>query len=229
MADDLFTFELGMEDMLHGHELAGRRLLSVTQAASCLGLTPFETRYAISRYRLDALLVTGEYRIATDWVRRFSTISKTEDFMDYDLVLSQMEIEGVHALMFDGRVRPLVESLRATGRSVSEIAGLVGHDRQFHYDGMPGDEEDPLDWYDLPSLGIWPETGDVRTWAQVLNLNADELAIEAGLCSGMDVGWPEIYDYLVSREVVNLPCPYVVSKPERRKEEDDGQLDLFQA
>ena len=30
MADDLFTFELGMEDMLHGHELAGRRLLSVT-------------------------------------------------------------------------------------------------------------------------------------------------------------------------------------------------------
>lgn len=34
--------------------------------------------------------------------------------MDCDLVLSQMEIEGVHALMFDGRVRPLVESLRAT-------------------------------------------------------------------------------------------------------------------
>ena len=94
---------------------------------------------------------------------------------------------------------------------------------------MPGDEEDPLDWYDLPSLGIWPETGDVRTWAQVLNLNADELAIEAGLCPGSDVGWPEIYDYLVSREVVNLPCHYVVSKPDRRKEEDDGQLDLFQA
>lgn len=43
------------------------------------------------------------------------------------------------------------------------------------------------------------------------------------------MGWPEIYDYLVSREVVNLPCPYVVSKPERRKEEDDGQLDLFHA
>ena len=120
MADDLFTFELGMEDMLHGHELAGRRLLSVTQAASCLGLTPFETRYAISRYRLDALLVTGEYRIATDWVRRFSTISKTEDFMDYDLVLSQMEIEGVHALMFDGRVRPLVESLRVASEAGAE-------------------------------------------------------------------------------------------------------------
>lgn len=43
------------------------------------------------------------------------------------------------------------------------------------------------------------------------------------------MGWPEIYDYLVSREVVNLPCPYVVSKPERRKEEDDGQLNLFHA
>ena len=69
----------------------------------------------------------------------------------------------------------------------------------------------------------------MRTWAQVPNLNADELTIEAGLCPGRDVGWPEIYDYLVSREVVNLPCPYVVSKPERRKEEDDGQLVLFQA
>ena len=218
MKNSLTRPDKDLESKLRTFEANRKYFLTVSQAARCLGFTVTEVRYAISFYRLDALFVAGEYRIATDWIRSFSRLLEEEDCLDFYNVLRYTEITGVHALVFNGEVQPLVASLNATNRPLHDMCELVKKSTPYEYYKMPGDEEDPMDWYDIDRLSFLPVgRASVNTWAQLLNITPARLSEELGIKSST-VDYPTMYDYMVEREVINLPCPFnTLKKPHLHK------------
>lgn len=212
MIDDLFSYHISLDEVLANYQSNGKYFLSVAQAAKCLGLTTAEARYAILFYRLDALLITGEYRIHLNWVKDFSAIPQNA-FLDFYNQIAEVEIEGIHDLLFKGKVQPLIKSLDNTGYPVSDVIELLHKDHQFKYETMAADEPEVQDWYDLNALFDWPDSAPVSQWAALLSVNSNQLALELNSSKTSAIGWPEIYDFLVEHEVVNLPCPFLVRKP----------------
>lgn len=226
MDDFLFSIPTSIEDRIQAYEDNGRYFLTLQESAKVLGLSVYEVRYAILNYRLDALLVTGEYRILTDWIRTYGKC-RSDDYTSYARALEEMEFSGVHALAFEGRITEAVRRVEELDKPYQVLSDLVRFDRQRHYDDMPSEEEAVLDWYGLSSLTFWPaDIACIGDWASLLRVNALVLAREMSIDPSSQVEWPEMYDFLVEREVLNLPCPFTVWQ-NRREDEPSGQLTLF--
>lgn len=226
MGELLFSIPTSIEDLIQAYEGNGRHFLTLQESAKVLGMTVYEVRYAILNYRLDALLVTGEYRIQMDWLRAYER-HRNDDYTSYARTLEEMEYSGVHALAFDGRLTEAVKRVEQLGKPYQVLSDLVRKDRQRHYDGMPGEEAAMIDWYGLSGFDFWPDDiASIGDWAKVLRVHAPALSRELYMDPSSQVEWPEMYDFLVEREVVNLPCPFTVWQ-NRREEEPSGQLSLF--
>ena len=224
MTDDLFQFRMSLDDKLENYRKNGKIFLSVAQASKCLGITCAEVRYGILFYRLDALLVTGEYRIALDWVKAYSTLRDSDENADFYNVMTELEISGIHDLVFHGKVQPLVVSMKESGHSLSDIPALLKKNHQYQYSEMEGSESAPQDWYSLGSLLPWPQECSITDWAHLLSVKGRQLAWEMNLKQNSLLRWPEFYDFLIEREVANLPCPFDVKKPKQSQEQDSQGL-----
>ena len=157
----------------------GRLFYSITQAARLLEITEFICRYRIQMYRLDALLIGDRFRIP--WTAIVS--SKT----DYQAICRQWQA----ALQL---IRH--KALRSEG--TQELPLLT-------YDQMDGSEKDCQDWYDLPALGL-PQADSARSWEIILGTRERQISKEMGLKARDIVAWPEMYDYLIDHEFINLSC-----------------------
>lgn len=157
----------------------GRLFYSVRQSARILNISEFMAYYRIEMYRLDALLIGGEYRIPytaiIDTARNWKRIAR-----QWNAMLS-ME-------------RQMSCSLPRTKTS------------PVRYADMPAAEANPADWYSLDMLPL-PDMASTETWERLIGARPKSICIETGWASCQMIEWPEMYDYMIEREVINLPCP----------------------
>ena len=222
----LFDFgETSAIDRLQVYEKKSVTFLNVAQTAKVLGYTDFEVRYAISCYRLDALVVVGEYRIATPFIRRYLKHKDDLDLRSYYQIAEGQALDGIYALVFDGYPQPLLAALKRTGTPIEAIDELMHKTQLKQYDKMPAEEPNPIDWYalaDLPSSGQSMTVSSLAAW---LRVSAKQLSWDLHIPIDTLLDWPEIVDLLTEREVVNLPCPYTVKRPQEPK--TDAQLEFL--
>ncbi|MBO4279656.1 MAG: hypothetical protein J5891_07620 [Spirochaetales bacterium] len=189
---DLFTYSsISTRELLLCRAREGLLFYGIAQVAAMTGKTAFEVRYAIiSTYHLDALRLGGEYRIPYTGILGYldylenkpGNYSETAEIKDYD----------------PGRIALYMYLARLPHGHIP--AGNKP------YDKMPGKAEScPLDWYSLSELPL-PFSETVSGWARILGVPADLVRSSIGSTAKM-IRWPEIYDWLVECEVVNLPIP----------------------
>ncbi len=206
---DLFvSATISVREQILSNAKDGVLFYSISQVANFVGKTPYSVRFAITTtYHLDALKLGEEYRVPF-----FSIL----DYMDY--LEEQKGPEGEPKEKdFDPARTALwyFLSRKVTGKKPTG---------SMPYDSMPGKEEEaPLDWYSLQCLPL-PFSASPASWAQLLGVQ-ETLIQEVFNTSWNDsIQWPEMYDWLISCEVVNLPIPF--NSPETASL-SSGQLSLF--
>ena len=194
MQPDLFaSSSLSAREMLMPKAREGKLFYSISQVASMTGRSPFEVRYAITAtYHLDALKLGEEYRVPYSAVLDYLDYleNKSGDFEELDG--SRDYDPGRTALYI--YLSNMPHGRRPKGRRP--------------YDDLPGKEETALvDWYLLQRLPL-PHKASAGEWAGILGVPSLLVRQTFG-CRWSDmVPWPEMYDWLVSCEVVNLPVPF---------------------
>ena len=194
MQPDLFaSSSLSAREMLMPKAREGKLFYSISQVASMTGRSPFEVRYAITAtYHLDALKLGEEYRVPYSAVLDYLDYleNKSGDFEELDG--SRDYDHGRTALYI--YLSNMPHGRRPKGRRP--------------YDDLPGKEETaPVDWYLLQRLPL-PHKASAGEWAGILGVPSLLVRQTFG-CRWSDmVPWPEMYEWLVSCEVVNLPVPF---------------------
>lgn len=170
-----------------GVALAGPCLFFfVREAARILALTEAQVRWAVRWYRLDSLLVGNQYRIPRSALARFWRCRReiTRQRVGYDLYVRRQELLAPDP-------KPPVRS--ALARDV------------FGSDDRPeAQEPGMMDWYDLWELPF-PYEATAADWARLLRSPTACIVKDIGAASQDVLRWPEIYDWMISREMVNLP------------------------
>lgn len=90
---DLFSTTASSSDSLH-RQLQGKLFYSVTETTLILGISDNQVRYMLAFYRLDALLIGGEYRIPWTALLRWimSNYEIRRQYWSYkQLLLAHME------------------------------------------------------------------------------------------------------------------------------------------
>ena len=199
MQPDLFaSSSLSAREMLMPKAREGKLFYSISQVASMTGRSPFEVRYAITAtYHLDALKLGEEYRVPYSAVLDYLDYleNKSGDFEELDG--SRDYDPGRTALYI--YLSNMPHGRRPKGRRP--------------YDDLPGKEETaPVDWYLLQRLPL-PHKASAGEWAGILGVPSLLVRQTFG-CRWSDmVPWPEMYDWLVSCEVVNFPIPFNSPEP----------------
>lgn len=170
-----------------GAALAGPCLFFfVREAAQILMLTEAQVRWAVRWYRLDSLLVGNQYRIPRSALVRFwycrRSISRQR--VGYDLCVKRQELLAPKPLP------PIRSALTCDAFKSDEC--------------LEAQEPSLVDWYDLWELPF-PYEATAAGWARLLRSPTVCIAKDMGVASDEVVQWPDIYDWMVSREMVNLP------------------------
>ncbi len=210
---DLFvSASVSVRERLLSNAKDGVLFYSISQVANFVGKTPYSVRFAITTtYHLDALKLGEEYRVP------FFAIL---DYMDY--LEAQKGPEGEEkekdfdpartALWYFLSRRLVWKNPEKEGLEEGKIVEKKPTGSR-PYDSMPGKEEEaPLDWYSLSCLPL-PFSASTAEWAQILGVQ-ETLIKEVFHTSWKDlIQWPEMYDWLISCEVINFPIPFNSSEP----------------
>jgi hypothetical protein len=158
----------------------------VREAAQILTLTEAQVRWAIRWYRLDSLLVGNQYRIPRSALARFWRCRRaiTRQRIGYDLCIKRQELLAPDP-------KPPIRSVLARD--------VFGSD-----DRPEAQEPDMMDWYDLWELPF-PYEATAADWGRLLRSPTACIVQDAGATAQDVLRWPEIYDWMISREMVNLP------------------------
>lgn len=195
---DLFvSASVSAKEQILANVKEGVLFYSIGQVSNIVGRNPYSVRFAITTtYHLDALKLGEEYRVP------FFAIL---DYMDY--LEAQKGPEG------EEKEKDFDPARMALWCYLSrKPVGKMPAGRK-PYDSMPGKEEEaPLDWYSLWCLPL-PFSASTAEWAQVLGVK--ELLIKEVFNTelGAFIQWPEMYDWLISCEVINLPIPFNQPEP----------------
>lgn len=230
---DGFLFEIDNENLgavLSRNAERGTLFYSVSQCVRYLGLSECQVRYAIETYRLDALFLSGAYRIPYTAILRFSDSGWLELSIEYLNAHKAVDIEGVYDLNFNGEVGHIVRSLESKGMPLEAIPLLLHNRTRKEYDELPGEERNLQDWYGLDELEF-PLEASAAEYSRLLRIKPEWLCWKLGRCDDKGyrvseiIGYPELLDLLIECEMVNFPIPVVLdfSRPPVI-EPDDGQL-----
>lgn len=222
---DLFkSNKAPMATMLQRAASNGRLFYTVRQTAEMLHLSGFRVYYLVYNYRLDALWIAGEYRIPftaiIDYVADRSEISR--QFFDYIAYTDNRTLSGV--LPFHNECGPAPTHPDGTPAGKHLMDAI--RQRQWPERSLSREEADPIDWYCLTDLRA-PYEAPVNVWAQFLSVTVEQLVSDSDWSSAEQiVEWPEMYDWMIEREVVNLPVPYryVTPKKDAVQSRDRAQL-----
>lgn len=127
---------------------------SVTQTKRLLDISESQVRYVIETYRLDALFLSGEYRIPYTAILDFACSGWLEVSIEYLNAHKAVDIEGVYDLNFNGNTGHIVRSLKSFHRPLEAIPLLLDKNCRYRYDELPGDELCVQDWYGLDELNL---------------------------------------------------------------------------
>ncbi|PKL14774.1 MAG: hypothetical protein CVV52_00280 [Spirochaetae bacterium HGW-Spirochaetae-8] len=212
-----------IRDVLLSSASRGRLFYSVRQVADLLGISGFRVYYLVYNYRLDALLIGGEYRIpwtaVLDWIADREEISR--QYFDYLAYIEEREVKGNPGFLKSHKGIPTLPIGLPIG---SELLSRI-HKRQLPDPrSLVTTEADPLDWYALEDLKL-PLSGTVGDWASVFSVGPSAITEDSQWNEASVIEYPEMLDWMIEREVVNLPVPYRFVTP--RKVVDSRQMDLF--
>lgn len=200
---DLFSYcRISTRELLLGKAREGLIFYGIAQTAAITGKTPFEIRYAIiATYHLDALRLGDEYRIP------YTAIL---DYLDY------LENKTGEFTEMDGS-KDCDPGRIGLYRYLSQLPHGHAPSGRCPFDRMEGKtEQSPQDWYSLQSLPF-PFSAKASVWAMILGVPTDLVKESVGTCSE-DISWPEIYDWLVESEVINLPVSSESGESKPKKE-----------
>lgn len=189
---DLFTYSsISTRELLLCRAREGLLFYGIAQVAAMTGKTAFEVRYAIiSTYHLDALRLGGEYRIPYTGIL---------GYLDY------LENKTGEYVELDGS-KDCDPGRMALYRYLSRLPHGHAPAGSRPYDLMEGKTEpNPRDWYSLQDLPL-PYSARPTIWAMILGVPTELVTSSVG-SKRCEIEWPEIYDWLVECEVVNLPVP----------------------
>jgi excisionase family DNA binding protein len=224
---DLFNINISTAVVLQKAASNGRLFYTIRQVAKMLGISGFRVYYLVYNYRLDALMVGGEYRIPYTAILDYLSdrCMITRQFFDYLAWIETREISG--ALPFisgESSVLPrLPEGLLVSTGLARRIRNRILPDPE----SLATAEDNPIDWYDLADLGL-PQCARVATWAGIMQTTVGAIISDSDWYEDSRVDYPEMYDWMVEREVVNLPIPYRFVTPKKSVNPEEGyQLNLF--
>lgn len=158
----------------------------VKEAAEILRLTVAQVRWAIRWYRLDSLLVGNQYRIPRSALVRFWRYRRAivRQRVGYDLFVRHQALQTPDP-------KPPIRS---------ELTSAA-----FRSDDLPEAQEPTMmDWYDLWRLPF-PYATTVEDWGRLLRSPSVYLIKDLQVGPKDSLEWPEIYDWMISREMINLP------------------------
>jgi hypothetical protein len=205
-----------------------RYFWTMQETARLLKTSASEVWWLIVHYRLDALLVCGEYRIPWTAICRLIDDKKRiqEQFNCYQCWTTYRQVKFFLELRAGADVRNAMQAQNVPPELVQAMLRRKLPDPQMWSSSTPGQilEPDQEDWYELHALDL-PTELLADDWAGLLRVGRGMWLLETGLESGALVGWPEVYDLLIEREVVNLPAGYRIPGA-CQKETADGQLEL---
>ncbi|AEC02062.1 helix-turn-helix domain-containing protein [Parasphaerochaeta coccoides] len=161
---------LSLKALLQQRAREGHIFYKPKDVARLLKVSGFQVYYAITRYRLDAVMVCGEYRIP--W---FSIVEFLEN---------QPQIK-----------RQFWAFQHYVNSHVSEKDIYISENSDIY-------EDAPQDYYGLKDLHI-PTDLRIEELANILEVSTTLLIKDGHF--GHTVPWPDAFDYLVEREVCNLP------------------------
>ena len=199
--------------------------LTPDQVMKVTGKTWGQIRYAIYNYDLDCYIPCGEYRITVQALKDYIAGAQDEiDQLSHNVML-QRELSGVHALVFEGKIREAYSSLLSHGYPASDIDGLLLKNTQWEYDSMPEGSTEAEDYYDVLSLGL--EDMPLYDFASLLQVSTKKLQDEMDIRDYSTILTKNVLnDYLVIKQFLNANIP-VRMPASQNISNDDGQLFLF--
>lgn len=193
-----------------------------------LKISGFRVYYLVYYYRLDALVVAGEYRIPFTAIIDYLTDRHqiVQQFRDYLAFVSERTVTGVLPFIADptAPLPKLPEDVSVSAELAEAILNRPWTD--LSDGGTEVSEATLVDWYGLPDLRL-PHRASVRTWAELLGVHSWALSADTGWSEAQVVEWPEMYDWMIARQVANLPVPYRFVTPRKDRSLDTtAQLSL---
>ncbi len=224
---DLFNVKISLAVVLQRAARNGRLFYTIRQVSKMLNISGFRVYYLVYNYRLDALMVGGEYRIPYTAILDYLSdrCMITRQFFDYLAWTEAREIKGVLPFITGKStdLPKLQESLLVGKGLARRMRNRILPDPA----SLATAEDDPVDWYDLADLGL-PQHARVATWACILQTSVGALTSDSDWHEDSMVDYAEMYDWMVDREVANLPVPYRFVTPKKTDDpEDNCQLNLF--
>ncbi|WP_319758127.1 hypothetical protein [uncultured Sphaerochaeta sp.] len=228
MSDEL-DLEIGVlssEEMLKLAVEQGRRFFSRRESAAILGITPGQAGDLMKLCRLDAFWIGGEYRV--HWTSLASFLEEfgwiRQQYLNYLSFTQPREVKHfwkTRKIMHNGgsieNVRALLERQLVKDWLIYRIA-----DRKLPETDQPIEEQTFRDWYDIPGMDL-PSTASCLQWARLIGTRPSVI----GVSPYTTITYPEMFDWLVEREVVNLPVFRQENIEEKEPENFDPQLALF--
>lgn len=223
---DLFqTSRLSIAVALQRAASNGRLFYTIRQVANLLGVSGFRIYYLVYNYRLDALWVAGEYRIpftaVIDYLQDRAAI--TRQYFDYLIYTDSKTITGVLPFLQDPNNQPL--PTLPEGMAVTPDTALAILGRQWPRKVQGSTELNPIDWYGLGDLRL-PWMAPIAAWAAILEISTSALVSDSSWSEEDLICWPDMYDWMIEREVVNQPIPYRFVTPKKISTVDKFQLDF---
>lgn len=211
--DDLINKETANK-RLQRYVSRGLQFLTISEVSIILDLTLSQIRNAIYLYRLDALLISGVYRIpffsVEEYIKDKNAI--TRQFFSYKKYIEEHEIDGIleyHSLIAYGLEKEnAIKILKAKNEYITDeiIQDIDKYIPEEKTEAVA--EVNIIDWYDLKRLEL-PYKVSLSNLSNLLRIPLksilDDLEVDKKCCS---IDWPEVYDLLVSKEIVNLPVEY---------------------
>lgn len=186
-----------------------------------LKISGFRVYYLVYYYRLDALVVAGEYRIPFTAIIDYLSDRQqiVQQFRDYLAFVSERTVTGVLPFIADptAPLPKLPEDVSVPEELAEAILSRSWAD--LSDGGTEVSEATLVDWYGLPDLRL-PHRASVRTWAELLGVHSWALSADTGWSEAQVVEWPEMYDWMIARQVANLPVPYRFVTPRKDRSLD---------
>lgn len=224
---DLFNIKVSLAVVLQRAARNGRLFYTIRQVSKVLNISGFRVYYLVYNYRLDALLIGGEYRIPYTAILDYLSdrCMITRQYFDYLAWTEAREIKGVLPFITGESIDlpRLQEGLPVDKNLARRMLNRILPDPS----SLAIEEDAPVDWYGLVDIGL-PHRARVATWAAILQTTVGALTSDSEWHEDSMVDYPEMYDWMVDREVINLPVPYRFVTPKKTDDfEDNCQLNLF--
>lgn len=205
-------------------ECEGRYFWTMKETARLLKTSTSDVWWLIVHCRLDALLICGEYRIPWTAIVRYQSEKRRisaqyhcyKHWTFYRRAYCFLELRAGYYVvhLMRRQMIPMEMILHMPRRELPDPQLWTA------WDPDAETEEALEDWYDLPELGL-PYELTAEGWASLLRVGRAAGLAETGWFSGDLVDWPTAYDYLVEREVVNLPAGYRIPALNAKEDQDD--------